>query len=345
MHMRKKSLTIQEIAKKTGVSVATISRAMNPETRHKVAPQTLKHVEAMVRSHGYTPNLAAKHLRKSHYKTLGLVFPHHPGILSSEYYSELLSGVADSLYESEYRLKMILLKPGPDLWDAYDFKQGESVDGLILTYWRSVFSSAKVFNELKIPCVVVNNIESRVKVHYVAADHAAGGRLAAEYLAGCGHKEIAVFGGGNGAPDAVERLNGFQAGLAGQGIKLPASRILDVNFEEEKAYAETELFLKRHPRVTAVFCMNDSQAHGILRRLKELRIACPQKISVMGYDDDRRSEHSEPPLTTIHAPVYELGRWAAKDLVEHLQAPDPEVFYRPRILSVTLEERGSVRKM
>lgn len=343
--MKKKPLTIQEIAKRTGVSVATISRAINPETRHKVAPATLQRVEAMVRRHGYTPNLAAKHLRKSSYKTIGLVFPHHPGILSSEYYSELLSGVADGLYESEYRFKMILLKPGPELWDTYDFKQGESIDGMILTYWRSVFSNKAVFDELKIPCVVVNNLESGVKVHYVAADHAKGGRMAARYLAEHGHRNIAVFGGRDGAPDAADRLKGFQAGLREQGLTLPASRILDVNFEEAKAYAAAESFLKSHPDVTAVFCMNDSQAHGLMRRLRELKVPCPQKISVMGYDDDRRSEHSEPPLTTVRAPVYELGLWAAKDLVQFLKDSHKESFSRPRILPVTLEERDSVRRM
>jgi len=341
--MKKKPLNIQERAKKAGVSVATISRAMNPETRAKLAPETLERVDALVRRHGYTPNLAARHLRKSSYRTLGLVFPHHPGILSSEYYSEILSGVADGLYESEYRLKMILLKPGAELWDRYDFRGGESIDGMILTYWRSVFSDADVFKTLKIPCVVVNNVEKNLPVHFVAADHFEGGRLAAHHLAENGHREIAVFSGPLYSPDTVVRLAGFRAGLQEAGLSLPDSRMIDVNFEEEKAYGAAAPFLKKHPEVTALFCMNDVQAHGVLRRLKELNVPCPGKISVIGYDDDRPSANSEPPLTTVRAPVYELGRLAAQDLIAHLAAPEKPAFGEARMLPVTLIERASVK--
>ena len=216
----KPTMTIQELAKKAKVSVATVSRALNPETRSKVAAETLQGIEDLARKQNYTPNLAAKHLRQTSYRTLGILFPHHEGILGSDYYSQILSGVADHLLSSDYSLKMILLKPDPSKWDHYNFKDGEAVDGLILTYWRTFFSDASVLAKLNLPCVIVSNVEKNVKAHFVGGDHFQGGRLAAEYLYFHGHRKIAVFTGSHGAPDTEQRLKGFLSFLAQKGIPI-----------------------------------------------------------------------------------------------------------------------------
>ena len=86
-------MTIYEIAKKANVSIATISRAMNPETRSQVSPETLEKVDASIKKYQYTPNLAAKHLSKTSFKTIGVLFPHHAGIFLEDYYYKILAGV------------------------------------------------------------------------------------------------------------------------------------------------------------------------------------------------------------------------------------------------------------
>lgn len=336
-------ITIYELAKKAGVSIATISRAINPETRAKVAPETLRQIDELIAACGYTPNLAAKHLSKAAYKTIGVLFPHHKGMLLSEYYTQILSGIADYLLESDYRMKMVLLKPGK--WDHYDFKNGEAVDGLIVTYWRTFFSNSSVFRKLNVPCAVINNVEKDVHVRYLAGDHFEGGRMAAEYLYDRGHRWFAVMTGSHGAPDAKIRLEGFKSFLASKKVKLNPKNIFDVQFEEGRAYEMTDKLLGIRPAVTAVFCMNDVQAHGVLRRLKDLGISCPGRISVMGYDDDSLSDHSVPPLTTIRVPVYELAKTAARDLIRFLDDKKSIDFYQPQIVPVSLVERASVRKL
>lgn len=342
--MKTQNFNIKQIAEKTKVSIATISRALNHETRSKVAPDTLRRIEKVLRKYPYTPNIAAKHMRRTLYKTIGVLFPHHPGILSSDYYSEILTGTADRLLESDYSMKMILIKPGKSDWDYYDFQHGEGVDGLVMTYYQSLFKEKSIFDRLNIPCVVINNVEKNAKARFVAGDHFSGGRMAAEYLLEKGHRRIAVFTGKSGAPDVRARLQGFQSYLKERKIPAKESSIFDVDFKEDKAYLMTDQLLAERPGYTAVFCVNDAQAHGVLRRLKDLNVKCPDHFSVMGYDDDGISAYSAPPLTTVNVPVYELARKAAGDLLEQLEKKSEE-FYEPVYLPVSIVERDSVAQL
>jgi LacI family transcriptional regulator len=340
--MPPKTFNIKAIAAKTQVSTATISRALNAETRHKVAPETLRKIEAVLEKYPYTPDISARLMRKTVYKTLGILFPHEPGILASDYYAQILSGAADAVLGTDYTLKMILIKPGQQAdWDHYHFQQGEGIDGLVLTYWRSLFSGPEVFERLGIPCVILNNVEKNIQARFTAGDHFAGGRLAAQYLYEKGHRRIAVFGGKQGAPDAAARLAGFKSYLKEKHVPLKPEAEFDVRFEEEKAYQMTDALLDARPAYTAVFCMNDCQAFGVLRRLKELKVPCPQKLSVMGYDNERASAQTVPPLTTIQVPVYELARAAVHDLAAQLKKKTP-AFYKPAYFPVSLVERQSV---
>ncbi len=340
----KTKLTIHELAKKAKVSAATVSRALNQETQSKVAVETRLGIENLVKKYNYTPNLAAKHLRQTSYRTIGILFPHHEGIFLSDYYSQILSGISDYLLDSDYAVKMILLKSQKPKWDTYDFRDGEAVDGLIVTYWRAFFSDAAVLAKLNLPCVIVSNIEKNIKAHFVSGDHFQGGRLAAEYLYSHGHRKIVVLTGSGGAPDAQQRLEGFRAFLSEKGISLGSNAIFDVHFKQDEAYQFTETLLTKRPDATAIFCINDTLAFGVLKKLKELDIDCPKKISVMGYDNDRRAEASSPSLTTIQVPVYEAAKKAAEHLISYLKDKNSKKFYTPELLPVKLMERESVRK-
>lgn len=338
-----KTFNIKAIAEKTGVSIATISRALNDETRHKVAPETLRAIEKVLKKYPYTPDISARLMRKTVYKTIGVLFPHETGALASDYYAQILSGISDALLDTEYSLKMILIKPGK-MHDMYNFQQGEGVDGLIMTYWRSLFSGPEAFKHLAIPCVVINNVEKNIKAHFVAGDHFAGGRMAAQHLYEKGHRRVAFFGGKYKSPDAVERLAGFKSFLKEKGIPLKPEAEFDVDFDEEKAYHMTDALLKLRPAVTGVFCMNDRQAFGVLRRLKDLKVKCPDRLSVVGYDDDRRAVLTSPPLTTVKVPVYELAKRAVQDLLDQLQKKTP-AFFQPVYFPVSLVERSSVSNL
>lgn len=341
-----KKLTIYEMAKKARVSIATISRALNPETRSKVSPETLEKINVLFRKYQYTPNLAAKNLSKASFKTIGLLLPHHAGIFLEDYYSKILAGTADSLLASDYHLKMVMLKCQKNKWDKYNFKFGEGVDGLIVTHWHAFFSHPSAFEKINVPCIVISDPEPKTRVHFVSGDHLQGGRFAAEYLYSKGHRKIAIFTGPLCSVDSGLRVKGFQSFFLEKGISLDPELVLCGEFQEEKAYQITEVLVQKRRDITAIFCCNDNMAFGVLRKLAELRMACPDQISVLGYDDDQRASTTHPPLTTIRVPVYDLAKEAGNRLIRYLDEKDPKAFfYQETLMPVNLVERKSVKRI
>jgi LacI family transcriptional regulator len=339
-------LTIYDIAKKANVSIATVSRAMDPRTAQKVSPETLKKIQSVIERYQYAPNLAARNLVRTSYKTVGVIFPHHLGIFSGDYYYKILCGVTDFILDTDYHFKLLMLKGEPSKWDRYHFKSAEGVDGLIVTHWRAFFSNESVLERLGIPCVVINDPEENISAHFVSGDHVMGGRLAAEHLYSQGHRKMAVFTGPLSSTDSQLRMRGFKAFLTEKGISLDPRFVFCGEFQEEKAAALAEDFFKKKPHVTALFCCNDGMAFGVLKKLEELGISCPDEISVVGYDGDKRGESSNPPLTTIDVPLYQMAKEAAKQLIDFLKQRDVETPpYGKTLFPVALIERRSVKRM
>ncbi len=329
------------MAKKAGVSVATISRAINPETREMVAPDTLSNIDDLVQRHHYVPNLAAKHLRSVRCKTVGILLPHIPNIFLSEYYSKILAGVSNSLIDSDFRFKLVALKPYTNKWDGYSFQSAEGVDGLIVTYWPTFFSSKFAVD---VPCVVVSDPDERIRAHFVACDNIRGGELAAEHLYRHGHERIAILTGQDWSTDSHLRVKGFKALMKRMGTAVPNEMIFRANYEEDQAAKIVEQLMLEKRKITAFFCCNDGMAVGVLQKLKQLGISCPKRISVIGFDDEGRAWHTDPPLTTVRSPIYDLGRVAGDILVRFLKegSKSDDFFHKQTVLPVSLIERKSV---
>lgn len=333
--------TIKEMAKKAGVSVATISRALNAETRSKVASETLEKVDALIQKHGYTPNLAAKSLRQSTTRTVGIILPYLKGIFYRSYYEHILSGIADALFHTDYQFKLLLLREEKTAWDQYDFQAGERVDGLIITHWAKFFSHKKFLEKINIPCVVINDYDRNVKAQFVSGDHFSGGQKAAEYLYNRGHRRLGVLTGTDWSRDSQARFEGFKSFLEQRGVSLNPQEIIAADYSEDIAFERVGGLLKNN--LTAIFCCNDQMAWGLLKRLKKEGLSCPEDISIVGYDNDWRTALCDPPLTTIDVPLYELAKSAAKLLVDRLQSQEEKFPAKINFLPVELIERKSVR--
>lgn len=329
------------MASKAGVSVATISRALNEATRGKVAAPTLEKVERLIAKYRYTPNLAAKCLRESAYKTLGVVLPHHPGIFFNDYYVKLLAGVSDALLQKEYKFKMVLLKTEERRWDDYGFKYAEGIDGLIVTHWPKFFSDKSFFKRLDIPCVIVNDYEPDISAHFVCCDNEEGGRLAAEHLTSLGHQDFFVLTGHRWSSDSKLRLKGFQAQLKKKGLKLPKENIIEAGFQLQQAKEKVKEALQQKKKFTAIFCLNDGMAYGAIQAIQEMGFRCPEDISVVGFDNEKESATVVPPLTTVDQPVYALAQEAVAIILSHLQAGGRQKSIH-KTLPVTLIPRNSV---
>ena len=339
--------TIKELAKKAGVSVATISRALNPETRDRVAPNTREAIDRLALQHAYTPHLSAKYLRRRTTKTLGIIIPYERGVFDNVYYTQLLTGLSDALRDTDYQFKLLLLKGEQRQWQRHDFRAGEQVDGVITTHWYRFFSHHAVSDMINVPCVIINDYESRLQARFVCGDHAAGGQMAAQHFYERGHRHLAVIAGPSWSRDNKQRVEGFTKFLSQVGIVLPSECIVRADYSEPEAFEVAGALLRRDRAITAIFCCNDQMAFGVLRRLQAMGISCPENVSVIGYDDEPRAALCQPPLTTIRAPLYHMAQEAARLLLEYLATPARNAvsFVGSTVLPVTLVERASVKRL
>lgn len=337
-----KKIGIVEIAKKAQVSTATVSRALNPETRRLVAEQTCQKIDTLVARYSYAPNLAARNMRATHSHTLGILMPHIPNVFVSDYYSKLFSGISNELIDSGYRFKMVALKPNDQKWDRYPFKAAEGVDGLIVTYWPTFFSPNC---HIDVPSVFIGDPEPRVRAHFVCTDNIRGGELAAELLHKKGHRKIAILTGHTWSTDSQERVKGFKHFMSQHKVEIAPEMIVRANYEEEDAARAVEKMLKENKKFTALFCCNDNMAMGALQALKRAGVPCPGEVSVIGFDDESRARYTQPALTTIQTPVHEIGRTAVRILLGHLageKLAESSFVQGVTLIPVMLVERDSV---
>jgi len=338
-------MNVKEMARKAGVSVATISRTLNPRTQNKVAPQTRIEIEMLARKYGYTPNAAARDLRQKISRTIGVVFPYLPGIFYSNYYNHILAGVSDYLRDKDYQFKILLLDDNKPKWDKYDFKNGERIDGLLVVHWFKYLSSSLILKKNGLPCVIINDIEDDIKQQFVGVDHYLGGQIAANYLFELGHRRIGVMSGPDWSLDNKQRVEGFLSFFRKKNINIDVRNILKADYLEDRAYSAADGLLRNKPAITAVFACNDQMAFGVIRRFKELGINCPQDISVIGFDDETLAEKSDPPLTTIHVPVYEIAQDAVRLMIDHLRNTDASNLVGVKYFPAHLVERQSAQSI
>lgn len=171
-----------------------------------------------------------------------------------------------------------------------------------------------------------------------------GGELAARYLYDRGHRQMAIVAGPAWSSDSRLRVAGFQSYLRRMGVRAPITVLHGEYVEEQTRHAVSD-WLKRRPTATALFCCNDQMAVAALQALRQQGLSCPRNLSIMGYDDDPRAQTSQPPLTTIRVPVYDIARAGATRLVEHLMREGRGVPFRGHeTFPVQLVERASTRR-
>ena len=334
-------INIRQLAKLANVSTATISRATNPQFMNKVAPQTLERINALIKEHGYTPNLAAKNLSQPKTKTIGVLMPYVENIFYSSYFTKLLSGVSNQLLDSGYQFKLVLLKDDQK-WDNHNFQIGEAVEGLILGQWIRFFSDKETFNRFNMPCAAINDFEEGVDIHFVCEDSELGGKLAAEHLYDYGHARVGVVIGPEWSRDSDARFRGFSRFAQEHGMTVNSAR---GHFDFVESTREAiDVLLKE--KVTAIFCCNDNMAYMTINYLRERGLNCPNDISVVGYDDDFRAALFTPPVTTICMPVEAMARQAVIRLLSYLEGKTPKNdFVGVELIPVTLVVRGTTRSL
>lgn len=333
--------TIKDIARVAGVSVTTVSRALNGYS--DVNEKTRQKIAAVARELNYSPNTLARGLVMQKSKTIGLLVS---GIsresVKDNFTFEVLCGVNERASTLGYDL--ILFNTNTMMQREKTYTQlcrERRVDGAIIQGIKKEDPYLKEVVESDIPCVLVDIPVHSNSVGYVTTDNALGAKKAVEHLASLGHKHIGMINGHEDAFVSQERLNGYREALKECGLSFRSEWVVSGNFEEKKAEKAAQELINRHKEVTAIFCASDLMALGALKACKELGLHVPKEMSIVGYDNIVLASYSSPNLTTVGQEVYQIGYEAADLLIEMLEGKETNM---KRYLDTKLIIRESTAK-
>jgi DNA-binding LacI/PurR family transcriptional regulator len=325
--------TIRDVARRAGVSTATVSRVLagigNPK------PETADAVMAAVEALDYRPSAVARSLRMRRTSTFGLIVTD----IQNPFFPELVQVADDAAREMGYSILL-----GSAAYDEHravhylDLMVDRRVDGMIIASSQLSDESWQWLAASPVPVVVVNAEPGNVPITVITSDNVAGARMMAEHLIGLGHRKLAYIRGLEGFTADSPRVEGFRAACRDAGI--PAADVTEVRGDGlfdggELAMAE---LLTSGAELTAVACHNDVTAIGAMRALRDAGHRVPQEISVVGCDDIAAASWVVPALTTVAQQKAVMGRTAVERLVTMLDDPDhagaPETIRIPMILRV-----------
>ncbi len=316
MRGSKEILTIRDVARKTGVSVATVSRSLNrPSTVH---PETRTKVLRAIEELHYVPNSFAQSLTTQRSGLIGLVVPE----ITNPFFSYVALGCEDMLREHQYGMVLCNIGvQGSDGTGISRLLRRRQVDGLIVV--SPPLSAEHLADFVQgTETVYVDCDPGLPGADVVGIDNAAGGRLVAEHFIQQGHRSMAVvLGFASTYAGATARLDGFRQGLADHGLALPPEYVSTKDSFLPGGVNVVEQLMSLDPRPTAIFASNDLIVLAILRGLQVLGLRVPQDVALAGFGDLPSSQLLTPPITSVVVDKHELGRKAAEMLVTRIESP------------------------
>lgn len=301
--------TLLDVARLAGVSASTVSRILNGTA--KVSPAKRQKVLAAIEQTSFTPNHMAQNLKSGHSMTIGIVVQD----ISSPFFDEALRGVDESLKGTGYTSVIV-----SGHWDADEEEDrirlllARKVDGIILLSGRISDEAVLRFAQRR-PIVSTGRQLCSAQSVSFKIDNERGAFLAVNHLIEIGHRRIAFVTGPENNADAAERLQGYRRALTEADIAINDELIVPGDFHEACGLLAVNHLFETRQQFTAIFAANDLTAYGVRLGLYRKGIRVPDDISLIGFDDLPGSAYTAPPLTTVHQPLYDIGRLATSALL------------------------------
>ncbi len=322
-------ITIVEIAKRCGVGVSTVSRAINNHS--DINPETKKRIMEVIKETGYIPNNSARNLKRNDAKCIAVLVK---GI-TNPFFAPMIEVVENEAEARKYALVIRHVDAYEDELDvALSLEKEKRLRGIIFMGGSARHSSDKM-KQLNVP-VVFATIGSDIagdpgKIQYstVAVDDAKESYKMMEYLIGLGHKKIAIMTEGSDTPSVVQlRLKGYLDALKDHNIEINDKLIRYVDqriYTMQNGYETARALIESGEEFTALYCISDVLAVGALRAFADAGIKVPDQVSVAGFDGQELSEYCVPRLTTIKQPLVEMSKETLRLLFDII---DKESFHR-----------------
>jgi len=337
----KEKIKISDIARQSGVSVSTVSLALN--NKPGVSQETRLRVLEVAQKFEYPIKSIVSSGKDNNLTTIAMVVKTDPDItpLANPFYSKVIMGIEDSCRRAGINLLFATLPVDENNHPAEvpQLLYNEMVDGLLLVGVCVDETILTASVKRKIPIVLVDGYSTAENYDSVISDNFRAAYQAVEYLFLNGHRQIGLMGSDtNCYPSLKDRRNGYLRALKENGIT--RVYISNFNINKSKGYQETINLLKENPQITALFCVNDDIGSAALRAVQDLGLRVPEDISIVGFDDTYLAANTHPTLTTMHVDTTAMGRAAVQLL--SLRLGNPESARMTLTIHPTLVKRESV---
>jgi LacI family transcriptional regulator len=329
-------ITIADVAARAGVSKTTVSRVLNG--KGELDAETAARVRKVIADLGYVPSSRAVGLARGRTRTVGMLVP----TLTWPWMGEVLQGVVDTVESAGFGLLLFTCNRGDESMRQFASQvSASSFDGLLVIEPEGTIDYIAELYARGLPVVLIDDRDNRPQFPSVGTTNHEGGASAARHLLDLGRRRPLVITGPPQFGCTLERQLGFAEAFEAAGVPLEPRLVFEGDFTFDRARDIVRQTIERGLPFDALFAHNDLSAAGAITALREVSVRVPDDVVVVGFDDLDIATHTDPPLTTVHQPLREMGSTAAKLLLEHFAgAPLPA---QAQIIPTTLIVRGSSR--
>lgn len=314
------SPTSQDVAKKAGVSVATVSRVLNgsPHVSQRVRHKVLSAVKEL----NYQPNRTAQRLRGARSRVIGLIISD----IQNPFFTSVVRGIEDIAYQHGYSLVLCNSDEDSEKEKLYvNVMRSEEVAGVILASASEADPQGGDLLQYNIPVVAIDRQIDDRQIDSVLVANIEGARQAVAHLIELGHRSIGFVGLPLTHTPGKKRYEGYQHALREHDLLMSPDFVRIADAKQQGGYESTRDLLAKQPCVTALFVANNLMTLGALDAIRERGLKIPDNISIIGFDDMPWARLLQPALTVVAQPTYELGQKAAELLLERMVQPDKPV--------------------
>lgn len=312
------NITIRDVAKRLNLSITTVSRAL--DGYDDVSEETRQRVVQTAHEMGYAPNQAARQLRRKRADSIGYILPADRPRFSDPFFAEFVAGLGDEA--AAHGLDLLVSSAPPNSQTeqrAYErWIQSRKVDGLVLNRLHLQDLRVQYLARLQIPFVTLERSLNNYEYPSVEVNGRRWFKALVDHLVGQGHRRIVYIGAGAELKLQADRLAGYRDSLQSHGLPYEAELVTEGDLTSDGGFRAAEYLLALPHPPTAIACVDDMTALGVLHAAREHGRIVGQDLAVAGFDGIDGCEHTQPLLTTINQPVYQIARKLAQMLTAQI---------------------------
>ncbi len=311
---------LKQVAKRAGVSVSTVSRALNGQVR--VDPKTRDRIRLAMETLNHRVYRSAEEFAPRTTHLLGFLMPEemHDFGLDGSVYGSVIGTVRASAEKAGFGIAIATFTNGPDIVTVGDRLLAQnSLDGALLYRTRLSDESFERFRDLKLPFVVIGRLFERDPFHCVGVNNRQCGYIATKHLLSLGHQRIAFINGPRNLAPSQQRLEGFRQAMREENIAPREDWLVDCKYDPAVAFEIAHGWMESAETPTAIIAANDRVAWAIIHAVQKKGLTVPTDVSVIGFDDAAESAHVSPPLTTVALEWRQMAEIATQMLIEVLR--------------------------